>query len=55
MNRRLADTYRTHRVLLGGDAAHVHSPLGGQGMNIGIADAENLAWKLAVVVAGVSR
>ena len=52
MNRRIADTYRKHRVLLGGDAAHIHSPLGGQGMNTGIADAENLAWKLAVVVAG---
>ena len=54
MNRRLADTYRKQRVLLGGDAAHIHSPLGGQGMNTGIADAENLAWKLALVVAGVA-
>lgn len=54
MNRRLADTYRKQRVLLGGDAAHIHSPLGGQGMNTGIADAENLAWKLAVVAAGAA-
>ena len=47
--RRLADTYRRGRVLLAGDAAHIHSPLGGQGMNTGIGDAENLAWKLALV------
>ena len=40
------------RVLLAGDAAHIHSPLGGQGMNTGIGDAENLAWKLALVVSG---
>jgi 4,5-epoxidase len=39
-------------VLLAGDAAHIHSPLGGQGMNTGIGDAENLAWKLALVVTG---
>jgi 4,5-epoxidase len=39
-------------VLLAGDAAHIHSPFGGQGMNTGIGDAENLAWKLALVVAG---
>jgi 4,5-epoxidase len=52
IQRRLADTYRRGRVLLAGDAAHIHSPLGGQGMNTGIGDAENLAWKLALVVAG---
>jgi 4,5-epoxidase len=52
IHRRLADTYRRGRVLLAGDAAHIHSPLGGQGMNTGIGDAENLAWKLALVVAG---
>jgi 4,5-epoxidase len=39
-------------VLLAGDAAHIHSPFGGQGMNTGIGDAENLAWKLAMVVGG---
>ena len=50
IHRRLADTYRCGRVLLAGDAAHIHSPLGGQGMNTGIGDAENLAWKLALVV-----
>jgi 2-polyprenyl-6-methoxyphenol hydroxylase-like FAD-dependent oxidoreductase len=52
IHRRLADTYRRGRMLLAGDAAHIHSPLGGQGMNTGIGDAENLAWKLALVVAG---
>ena len=52
IHRRLADTYRSGRVLLAGDAAHIHSPLGGQGMNTGIGDAENLAWKLALVISG---
>ena len=52
VHQRLADTYRRGRVLLAGDAAHVHSPVGGQGMNTGIGDAENLAWKLALVVTG---
>ncbi len=51
-HRRLADTYRTGRVLLAGDAAHIHSPFGGQGLNTGIGDAENLAWKLAMVING---
>jgi 4,5-epoxidase len=50
IHRRLAETYRSGRILLAGDAAHVHSPFGGQGMNTGIGDAENLAWKLAMVV-----
>ena len=54
VHRRLADTYRTGRILLAGDAAHVHSPFGGQGMNTGIGDAENLAWKLAMVVDGTA-
>ena len=49
-HRRLADTYRDGRVFLAGDAAHIHSPLGGQGMVTGMGDAENLAWKLALVV-----
>ncbi|MEZ0364748.1 FAD-dependent monooxygenase [Mycobacterium sp. pUA109] len=52
IQRRLASAYRRGRVLLAGDAAHIHSPLGGQGMNTGIGDAENLAWKLALVVSG---
>lgn len=51
-HRRLADTYRAGRVLLAGDAAHIHSPFGGQGLNTGIGDAENLGWKLALVCAG---
>ncbi|MCS5733460.1 FAD-dependent monooxygenase [Herbiconiux daphne] len=49
---RLADRYRVGRVLLAGDAAHVHPPLGGQGLNLGIQDAFNLGWKLAAEVAG---
>ncbi len=52
IHRRLAEDYRRGRVLLAGDAAHVHSPTGGQGMNTGMGDAENLAWKLALVVHG---
>lgn len=52
IHRRLADRYREGRILLAGDAAHIHSPLGGQGMNTGIGDAENLAWKLALVIQG---
>jgi 2-polyprenyl-6-methoxyphenol hydroxylase-like FAD-dependent oxidoreductase len=47
-----ATTYRSGRVLLAGDAAHVHSPLGGQGLNTGLGDAMNLAWKLAATVQG---
>jgi 2-polyprenyl-6-methoxyphenol hydroxylase-like FAD-dependent oxidoreductase len=50
--RRQARHYRSGRVFLAGDAAHVHSPLGGQGMNTGIGDAMNLGWKLAAAVAG---
>ncbi|MYW96509.1 FAD-dependent oxidoreductase [Amycolatopsis rubida] len=49
-NTRLADRYRVGRVFLAGDAAHVHSPAGGQGMNTGIQDAHNLGWKLAAGV-----
>ncbi|HET7093081.1 MAG TPA: FAD-dependent monooxygenase, partial [Thermomicrobiales bacterium] len=48
VNRRLAARYRDGRALLAGDAAHVHSPVGGQGMNTGIQDAFNLGWKLAL-------
>jgi 2-polyprenyl-6-methoxyphenol hydroxylase-like FAD-dependent oxidoreductase len=47
---RQAATYRDRRILLAGDAAHVHSPVGGQGLNIGVQDAVNLGWKLAQVV-----
>lgn len=49
---RLAERYRTGRVFLAGDAAHVHPPLGGQGLNLGIQDAFNLGWKLAAEVNG---
>ncbi|MEV1176389.1 FAD-dependent monooxygenase, partial [Nonomuraea sp. NPDC049784] len=49
---RLAERYRTGRVLLAGDAAHIHPPLGGQGLNLGIQDAFNLGWKLAAEVGG---
>jgi len=51
---RQAAAYRDGRVLLAGDAAHVHAPMGGQGLNIGVQDAMNLGWKLAQVVAGTS-
>ena len=51
---RQAASYRLGRVLLAGDAAHVHSPTGGQGLNIGVQDAVNLGWKLAQVVNGTS-
>src|SRR5215217_627134 len=49
---RLVDMYRLHRILLAGDAAHVHSPVGGQGLSLGLVDAANLGWKLAAVVRG---
>ena len=49
---RLADRYRDGRVLLAGDAAHIHPPIGGQGLNLGIQDAVNLGWKLAAQVHG---
>ncbi|HVV48756.1 MAG TPA: FAD-dependent monooxygenase, partial [Polyangia bacterium] len=51
---RQAASYRAGRVLLAGDAAHVHAPNGGQGLNIGVQDAVNLGWKLAQVVRGTS-
>src|SRR5690606_27989845 len=47
---RQAESYRRGRVLLAGDAAHIHSPVGGQGLNTGLQDAQNLGWKLAQVV-----
>ena len=51
---RQAAAYRDRRVLLAGDAAHVHPPVGGQGLNIGVQDAVNLGWKLAQVVKRIS-
>jgi len=51
---RQAASYRKGRVLLAGDAAHVHSPMGGQGLNLGVQEAVNLGWKLAQVVRGTS-
>ena len=51
---RQAASYRAGRVLLAGDAAHVHYPVGGQGLSLGVQDAVNLGWKLAQVVAGTS-
>lgn len=55
INYRLAQFYRKDRAFLAGDAAHVHSLLAGQGMNTGIQDAHNLAWKLALVVHGKAK
>ena len=52
-NARQVPVYRKGRVLLAGDAAHVHSPFGGQGLNLGLLDAVNLGWKLAAVVRGI--
>ncbi|MFC0032047.1 rifampin monooxygenase [Micromonospora chaiyaphumensis] len=49
---RLADRYRVGRVLLAGDAAHIHPPIGGQGLNLGVQDAFNLGWKLAAQING---
>ncbi|GGS35647.1 FAD-dependent monooxygenase [Actinokineospora fastidiosa] len=49
---RLADRYRVGRVLLAGDAAHIHPPIGGQGLNLGVQDAVNLGWKLAAQIRG---
>ncbi|MEU5935551.1 rifampin monooxygenase [Micromonospora sp. NPDC047187] len=49
---RLADRYRVGRVLLAGDAAHIHPPIGGQGLNLGVQDAFNLGWKLAARIRG---
>ena len=47
-------TYKKGRVLLAGDAAHIHAPLGGMGLNLGVQDAVNLGWKLAQAVKGIS-
>ena len=50
VHHRVATQFREGRAFLLGDAAHIHSPVGGQGMNTGIGDAVNLAWKLAAVL-----
>ena len=52
IHHRMSERFRVERIFLVGDAAHIHSPAGGQGMNTGIGDAYNLAWKLALVVKG---
>ncbi len=54
LHHRQAEHYRAGRIFLAGDAAHIHSPAGGQGMNTGIQDAWNLGWKLALVARGVA-
>jgi FAD binding domain len=54
INERKVENYRVGRVFIAGDAAHVHSPAGGQGMNTGMQDACNLAWKLALVQRGIA-
>jgi 2-polyprenyl-6-methoxyphenol hydroxylase-like FAD-dependent oxidoreductase len=54
-HRRMTERFRVGRVFLVGDAAHIHSPAGGQGMNTGIGDAYNLGWKLALVARGLAR
>jgi 2-polyprenyl-6-methoxyphenol hydroxylase-like FAD-dependent oxidoreductase len=54
INERKVENYRSGRVFLAGDAAHIHSPAGGQGMNTGMQDAINLAWKLALVIRGLA-
>jgi 2-polyprenyl-6-methoxyphenol hydroxylase-like FAD-dependent oxidoreductase len=55
VHHRVADHFRKDRAFLLGDAAHIHSPVGGQGMNTGIGDAVNLAWKLAAVLHGRAK
>ena len=55
ISHRLVDRYGAGRVFVAGDAAHIHPPTGAQGMNTGIQDAYNLAWKLALAVAAASR
>src|ERR1700683_5050486 len=52
MNARMADKYQVGRVMIGGDAAHIHPPTGGQGLNTSVQDVYNLGWKLAAVING---
>ncbi|KAI9251920.1 FAD binding domain-containing protein [Phascolomyces articulosus] len=54
INERKADGFRHERAFLIGDAAHCHSPVGGQGLNLGLQDADNLAWKISLVLKGLS-
>src|SRR6185312_3394454 len=54
ISHRIVDAYGRGRVFVAGDAAHIHPPTGAQGMNTGIQDAHNLAWKLALAVSGVA-
>ncbi|MFC4872479.1 FAD-dependent monooxygenase [Negadavirga shengliensis] len=55
IHARLAESFQKGRVFLAGDAAHVHSPAAGQGMNTGIQDTYNLAWKLSFVISGIAK
>lgn len=55
VNARMVDRFRVGRVILAGDAAHVHSSAGGQGLNTSVQDAYNLGWKLAAVIYGAPR
>ncbi len=55
VHHRCVEHFREGRIFLAGDSAHIHSPAGGQGMNTGIQDAHNLAWKLAMVVKGIAK
>jgi hypothetical protein len=55
MNARLADRYQVGRVFLAGDAAHIHPPTGGQGLNTSVQDAYNLGWKLSAVLTGAGE
>ncbi|WP_109480065.1 FAD-dependent monooxygenase [Paraburkholderia sp. C35] len=55
VSHRIASAYGTGRVFIAGDAAHIHPPVGGQGMNTGLQDAHNLAWKLALVAKGLAH
>ncbi|WP_408345734.1 FAD-dependent monooxygenase [Paraburkholderia phytofirmans] len=54
VSHRIASAYGRGRVFIAGDAAHIHPPVGGQGMNTGLQDAHNLAWKLAYVAKGLT-
>ena len=54
VSHRIAQHYARGRVFLAGDAAHIHPPVGGQGMNTGLQDAHNLAWKLALAARGAA-
>ena len=55
VHHRCVDSFNKGRIFLAGDAAHVHSPAGGQGMNTGLQDAHNLAWKMAYVIKGTAK